>query len=81
MFSNSDDELWAPAVWIWHPGQEKTYNFHLLARKVFSLDAEITQATCIISTNNAYELHINGQWMDRGQSVPIRNGNTMTNTT
>jgi len=69
MFSNGDDKLWAPAVWIWHPAQEKMYNFHLLARKVFSLDAEITQATCIISANNAYELHINGQWIGRG---PVR---------
>ncbi len=56
MFGNGDDELWALAVWIWHLPQEKTYNFHLLTRKVFSLDAEITQATCMISTNSTYEL-------------------------
>ncbi len=69
MSINGDDKLWAPAVWIWDPAQEKMYNFHLLARKIFSLEAVVTKATCLVSANNAYELYANERWVGRG---PVR---------
>ncbi|MFO7945940.1 MAG: alpha-L-rhamnosidase N-terminal domain-containing protein [Armatimonadota bacterium] len=66
MSGETDGNVWAPAAWIWHPLHEKMYNFHLLARKLFSLDTAPARATCIISANNSYELQINGRWIGRG---------------
>ena len=64
-----DDDSWSGAHWIWHPRVEKMHNFHMLARKPFSLPAGIQCGTCLVSANTAYELYINGEWVGRG---PVR---------
>ncbi len=69
MNASADTDLWGGAYWIWHAPVQKMHNFHLLARKAFSLLGDVKRATCLISANNAYELYINGNWVGRG---PVR---------
>lgn len=66
MASKRDAGLWSGAQWIWHPPVERMYSFHMLARRVFAVEGDVTQATCMISANTSYELYVNGRWIGRG---------------
>jgi len=63
------DRRWT-GEWVWHSPREWMDNFHLLARRVFSIDPDAT-ATCRISCNSIYELWINGKQVGRGPNPSL----------
>ena len=54
------------AAWIWYPGQLKTDNLVVYARKKIRLDAKPETAWVQIAVDDGYVLHVNGKQIKAG---------------